>query len=83
MSEIKIKFLKDVTCKIWIFDWSQTPPDFNTNVSFKALDTILVSEKNLITKKTSVVKYWLDSDLTNHDDAFVDITLKNGTFEQI
>ena len=83
MSEIKIKFLKDVTCQISIFDWSQTPPDFNSRATFKKSDTIRVSEKSFCQTKTSLVKEWYGSDLTNHDASYVDITLKNGTFEII
>ena len=83
MSNIKIKFLKDVKCKISIFDWSQTPPDYESKKSFKTGEVITVSEKNLFTNRIYVCKYWLDSDLTNHDDAFVDILLKKDCFEKL
>ena len=76
MPHQKIKFLKDDSCRVTVFDWSESPPEFCVNQPFKCGDVITVDGYDLSSTKTSFTRLLVKPSLTNHPDGFADIVLK-------
>ena len=78
-----IRFLKKDSCRVTVFDWSESPPEFCISLKFEAGDTIVVGDKDLSSTKNSFTRSLKKPSLTNHADGFADIILKKKNIEFI